>query len=240
MGFKSGATITALMSAAALFALSANELAAAELAPYQARYIVERGGSDYGEASRELSRDAEGVYQLYTETEISWLFISDRRRLWSEFSLADARVSSHSFRYKRSGTGKDRSFAVEIDHDNAQLLDPQTHEPMNVSYEVGAIDEASLLEQLRYDVSQNDATELSYRVLDEKGRIETQKFAIQGQEQLALPYAEIEAIKVARVRENSSRETYFWFAPSLNYVMVQMHQRKDGDEVATLRLQQMN
>ena len=55
-------------------------------------------------------------------------------------------------------------------------------------------------------------------------------------EQLDLPYGTIEALKVEIERDSSSRVTYAWFAPDLNYQLVRLQQFKDGDEQGDLRL----
>ena len=41
------------------------------------------------------------------------------------------------------------------------------------------------------------------------------------------------AVKVKIIRENAKRETYAWFAPSLNYQLVRLQQFKEGEEIDT-------
>ncbi|MCA1768321.1 MAG: DUF3108 domain-containing protein, partial [Idiomarina sp.] len=60
------------------------------------------------------------------------------------------------------------------------------------------------------------------------------------EQQLSLPYGEVEAIKVERIRDNNRRQTFFWFAPELNYVMVKMQQFKEGEEQATMSLKSLS
>ncbi|WP_051986257.1 DUF3108 domain-containing protein [Pseudidiomarina salinarum] len=208
----------------------------AELKIYETHYMVHRGGSHYGEAVRALKIDEDGRYQLYTETEISLLFLSDRRRYWSTFTFDDGQVEPVFFEYRRSGTGKDKRFAATFDSDKQQVVNAANGEPVAIEWGDDLIDEASMLEQLRYDLQASDATEFNYRVIEGDAEEDHLKYARLQQETLKLPYGEIDAIKVVRVRENSSRETDYWFAPQLGYVLVKMQQREDGDEVATLLL----
>ncbi|RZQ57142.1 DUF3108 domain-containing protein [Pseudidiomarina tainanensis] len=229
--------VQGLMAAIAL-TISAYAVAADGLTPYETRYEVIRGGSNYGEAVRTLTFN-DGRYNLYTETEISLLFLSDRRRFWSEFSLNDAQVMSHEFTYKRSGTGRNKDFSGYFDYDQKVIVDNDSKQAMVIDPNVYHMDEAASIEQLRLDIQGKDST-YRYAVLDEKGQADELVFKRVGEEMLTLPYGEINAIKVERVRENSRRETDYWFAPELDYVLVKMAQREDGDEVATLQLKTFN
>ncbi|PHR64045.1 DUF3108 domain-containing protein [Pseudidiomarina marina] len=225
------AAMIALTASTAVFALT-------ELTPYETRYEVTRGGSNYGEAVRTLKYE-NGRFNLYTETEISLLFLSDRRRFWSEFSLEDGQVTSYEFTYKRSGTGRNKGFSGSFDHDQHVIVNNESKQTTDIDASVYRMDEAASIEQLRLDV-QSQRDEYQYAVLDEKGQADDLVFRRVGEETLQLPYGEVKAIKVARIRENSRRETDYWFAPELDFVLVKMQQREDGDEVATLQLKAIN
>ncbi|WP_417689704.1 DUF3108 domain-containing protein [Pseudidiomarina sp.] len=210
------------------------------LSTYDARYEVRRGGSDYGEAMRRLERTAEGSYQLANETEISFLFLSDVRRYESTFDFTAEQIEPLTFSFKRSGTGRNKGIRVRFDADAQQVVDVEAEAPLPVSWHADLMDEASMLEQLRYDLAHSDETEFSYEIIDDKGANDEQRFRRLASETLKLPYGEVEAVKVERVRASKKRVTLYWFAPELNYVLVKMQQRKEGDEVATLLLEQLN
>ncbi|MGQ4275595.1 DUF3108 domain-containing protein [Pseudidiomarina sp. E22-M8] len=212
----------------------------AELDTYDARYEVQRGGSNYGEASRKLSQQHDGTYVLQNETEISFLFLSDVRRYDSKFEFIDGWIEPRQFHFKRSGTGSNKSLSVRFDEQNQQVIEITSQAPLPVSWHDALLDEANMLEQLRYDLQHSDADAFSYRIVDDKGEYDEQRFARGELEMLSLPYGEVEALKVQRVRKSSKRETDYWFAPELDYVLVKMQQRKEGDEVATLLLETLN
>jgi hypothetical protein len=194
---------------------------ASELTAYHAQYNVLRDNAEYGGAIRRLEQTSDGVFALYTETEIAWLFLTDRRRYWSTFAWLDNLAVTQEFRFKRSGTGKNKEFAARYSSDQAVL------------------DEAAMLEQLRFDLLDLSRSEFRYSMIDENGKLDQHVYQRGDSETLQLPYAEVLATKVLRVREHSARETYYWFAPALNNVMVKMQQREDGDEVATLVLRKL-
>lgn len=212
----------------------------ANLSSYDARYEVRRGGSEYGEATRKLVQDENGHYRLANETEISFLFLSDVRRYESSFRFADGHIEPAEFRFKRSGTGRNKSIHVRFDTAAQKVIDVAADVPLPVTWQQGLMDEASMLEQLRIDLAHSDQQEFSYHIIDDKGANDVQRFRRVGNEQLRLPYGEVEAVKVERVRKSKKRETLYWFAPELDYVLVKMLQKKEGDEVATLLLEQLN
>ncbi|RUO60628.1 DUF3108 domain-containing protein [Pseudidiomarina insulisalsae] len=210
-----------------------------ELSEYYTRYQVQRGGSDYGEATRQLQRNDDGSFLLQNETEISFLFLSDVRRYESVFSFAQQQIKPQSFSFKRSGTGSNKKFAVQFDPQAQQVIEAESGAPLPIQWQPHLLDEASMLEQLRFDLQHTDKREFDYQLVGDKGDYDEQKFRRLERETLSLPYGEVEAIKVERVRTSSTRETLYWFAPQLDYVMVKMQQRKEGDEVATLLLEQV-
>ncbi|MDN7123948.1 DUF3108 domain-containing protein [Pseudidiomarina terrestris] len=226
--------------AAPLAGLLMTPVFSAELAVYDARYEVERGGSNYGEATRKLSQRDDGTYVLQNETEISFLFLSDVRRYDSTFTFVDGWIEPLTFRFKRSGTGSNKSMNVRFDSQNEQVLEAESGTPLPVDWHANLLDEASMLEQLRYDLQQSSNTDFSYRIVDDKGEYDEQRFRRGELEVLSLPFGTVEALKVSRVRKSSTRETHYWFAPELGYVMVKMEQLKEGDEVATLVLETLN
>lgn len=228
------------MVAIAMLISTVAGVAVAEVTPYRAAYVVERGGSQYGEASRELIRADDGMFELATETEISWLFLSDRRRYWSTFFVEDGRIRPQTFAYKRTGTGKNRNFEGLFDREGKAVRAIETGATLAIDWREDLLDEASLIEQVSHDMLPlDDGKQQTYQTVDEKGQQDMQTFQRVGIETLRLPYGEVEAVKVSRIRENSTRETDFWFAPELNGVLVKMQQREEGDEVATLLLRSL-
>lgn len=226
--------------AATLIVATSSPVLANKLTTYDARYEVERGGSNYGEAFRKLRQQDDGSYVLENETEISFLFLSDVRRYDSSFRFVDEQVTPQQFRFKRSGTGRNKGISVSFDYQRKQVVERDSGTPLPITWHEAMMDEASMLEQLRFDLQHSDVQEFSYQIVDDKGENDQQTFRRGEAEVLNLPYGDITALKVERVRKSSSRETDYWFAPELDYVLVKMQQRKEGDEVATLLLETLD
>lgn len=209
--------------------------------PYEANYVITRGDSEYGEGYRYLEVSPDEEWQLRTKSEISWFILSDTREARSVFIVDDEnnRLEPREFIYMRTGTGSDKSFHGEFRADDKKVRNVDTGRMLDINWEGALFDEANVIEQLRIDVA-GGAEQFKYRVVNEKGEEDEYRFRVMAENQvLSLPYGEVEAIKVGRVRDHNRRQTFFWFAPELNYVMVKMQQFKEGDEQATMSLKSL-
>ncbi len=181
--------------------------------PYEANYVITRGDSEYGEGYRYLEVSPDDEWQLRTKSDISWFILSDTREARSVFIVDDEskRLEPREFIYMRTGTGSDKSFHGEFRADDKTVRNVDTGRMLDINWKDALFDEAD---------------EYRFRVMADS-------------ELLKLPYGKVEAIKVGRIRDNNRRQTFFWFAPELNYVMVKMQQFKEGDEQATMSLKSL-
>jgi hypothetical protein len=79
-------------------------------------------------------------------------------------------------------------------------------------------------------------TDFTYQVINYRGDHREYNLKVMGKDQLTVPYGTLEGIKVNIVRKNSSRETFAWFSPQLNYQLVRLQQFKDGKEQGDIQL----
>lgn len=202
--------------------------------PYEASYVLTRRGTERGDATRVLEKLENEQWRYFTATHASMLFLSDNRENETVFELHGGRVVPVSFDYSRTGTGSNRSLSVRFDRDNEQVLDANGN-PIELEWNADLLDPNAVLHQLQLDVAgQHD--QWTYTLVDEKGNKRDYEFERVEQETLRLPYGEVEAIRVDRVRESERRQTHFWFAPELNYTLVKMQQLKEGIEQAQIQL----
>ncbi len=228
--------ITSVVWAAAALTSVAVSAEPVELVPYKAEYSITRGGSDYGTGQRYLSQTDAGAWQLYGHTDISWFILSDERTTESVFRVGDAQTFIPvDFQYKREGTGSDRAFHARFDADTHQAVNVASGEAIDIAWQGALYDEGSVAEKLRLDVAA-ERDPLNYAVMDEEGNSKTYRFQRLGEERINTPYGKLDTIKVERVRDNKKRETYYWFAPEMDYLLVQLQQFKEGDEQATMSL----
>ncbi len=79
-------------------------------------------------------------------------------------------------------------------------------------------------------------TSLTYDFVNYRGELRQYGVDVIAKETLSLPYGKIDAVKVKLIRDSKKRETYAWFAPSLNYALVRLQQFKEGDEQGDIKL----
>lgn len=201
------------------------------LAPYQASYTLFRKGSELGKGQRRLEKNVDG-YHLSSNSNIKWLFLSDTRQEDSHFTINQDILTPLKYLYVRTGTGRDRDETIIFSPEkitstyknNKETVKPiqQTFDPL--VYQLA----------LRRDLIDNKKI-LSYHMM-RRGKETQYIFERLGTETVKTPIGRFEAIKLQRVRKNSSRETFIWIAPSLNYAVVKMTQFKDKSEQADLQL----
>ncbi|MBT4883243.1 MAG: DUF3108 domain-containing protein, partial [Glaciecola sp.] len=79
-------------------------------------------------------------------------------------------------------------------------------------------------------------TEFFYQFVNSRGQSREYKMHIVNQESQSLPIGVLDTIKVVINRGSSSRQTFAWFAPSLNYQLVRLQQFKDGEVQGDIKL----
>ncbi|MDF2177569.1 DUF3108 domain-containing protein [Aliiglaciecola sp. CAU 1673] len=205
---------------------------ALELSPYQAEYVAYRSGMTLGEAKQQLSHLGRCRYKLTYQSDASFLFLSDHRKEESLFSVNDDRIIPYKYSFQRTGTGKDKTLNLLFDNQSQKIL---VENDNSLPWQ-GEIDN-QLYQLLVRDGLASGETEFSFRIINDRGELREQSFRVLGKETLSLPYGKLDTLKLEKVRENSSRETYIWLAPSLDYLMVRLLQLKDGSEQGDIQLQ---
>lgn len=201
------------------------------LIPYQASYTLFRKGSELGKGQRKLTKTSTG-YHLSSSSNIKWMFLSDTRKENSAFTIENDIFAPITYHYERTGTGRDREENITFEKENIKSIyknNEENFKKIQLTYD-------PLIYQLalRKDLI-DDNKVLSYHMI--KRCKETQyTFRKLGTETIKTPMGRFEAIKLQRVRTNSTRNTLIWIAPSLNYTVVKMTQFKDGAEQADLQL----
>lgn len=210
------------------------EMADSLTKPYHAHYVLSRRGTERGEAQRVLEQKEDGQWRYFTSTRARLLVFSDRRENETFFRIEEGRVKPLIFDYSREGTGSNRALRVRFDYDNQEVVS-EGGDDVNVEWHDGLLDPNAVLHQLQIDVA-GDADSWTYPLVDESGDYRDYEFARHGTETLKLPFGEVEAIRVDRVRDHNRRQTLFWFAPELNYTLVKMQQIEDDREQLQIQL----
>lgn len=209
--------------------LNAEEL---NLQPYKASYTAYKWGDDVGEANIELSKLNENQYSLIYTSKVSKFFLSDKRSEHSIFLVHDNEVVPSQYFYTRTGTGPDKELKVSFSSKGKGAISVDGNQAFewNGEYD-NQIYRLDLAKQLA-----DGKTSLTYDFVNYRGELRQYGVEVIADETLALPFGSIEAVKVKLIRDSKKRETFAWFAPSLNYALVRLQQFKEGDEQGDIKL----
>ncbi len=207
------------------------DLSHSSIKPFKAEYSAHRFGKKLGYATLELMPAADGLFRLDYYSKVSVFFLSDKRSETSIFSIKNQNITPKTYIYKRTGTGSKKNIGIEFLADTQQIRINQS-DP--ISWQ-GQLDNQLYRLDAQLQLAQGK-TEFAYDIINSRGQLRHYKVKVVGKERLSLPYGELESIKLRLERENTSRETLAWFAPSLNYQLVKLQQFKDGDEQGEIRL----
>jgi hypothetical protein len=218
-----------------LFALACNvSLAenASELpSPFVAHYDAFRHDRNIGTAELSLNSISGELYELKYSSKVSRFFLSDKRYETTVFSFIDGSITPITYDFKRKGTGPNKSLNAKFDAKSQTII---LSDQDNLKWE-GEFDNQLFRIDISRQLAQN-RTQFEYKFLNYRGQKRDYKIEVVEKETLTLPYGIIEAIKVRVNRDSSKRQTYAWFAPSLDYVLVRLQQFKDDEEQGDIRL----
>lgn len=215
-----------LFTVTASFAVSAQTLL-----PFEAKYKAFRFGRDLGYAQLVLEDLGRDKFRLSYSSKVSFFFLSDERNEVSLFSYKDNQFLPYKYKYGRTGTGSDKKLDIEFDQTNKMI---RLAKDKLIPWQ-GELDNQLYRLDLQHRLSLGE-TQFSYKLINYRGQLRQYDLEVVAKEQLTLPYGLLEGIKVKIVRANSTRETYAWFAPELNYLLVRLQQLKDGDEEGDIQL----
>ncbi|OMH25879.1 DUF3108 domain-containing protein [Motiliproteus sp. MSK22-1] len=215
--------------------LSATTRGVDTLPPFHANYSAKLGLSIGGEASRQLSRLADG----------QWLFAQDATALFatvhetSRFESDDSQVIPKDYEYLRKVLGKKRHALLLFDWDKHLVTNNVQDRPWKLAIKPGTLDKLNYQLQLRLDLL-NGKTKLEYLVAD-GGLIKNYRFEAIGQEQIDTPLGKLNTIKVQRIRgPDDKRKTLLWFALDLDLLLVKLSQLDKKGKEFSLVIKELN
>jgi hypothetical protein len=212
--------------------LSAHALTATDLKPFRALYesTLDVGVPLTLEAVRELRQQADGQWILTSTADAVIANIEESSR----FTLNELKVVPQQYNYHRKAFGKSRDAILSFDWPNARVTNDIDNKPWHMNIPAGTLDKLAYQMQIRLDLPSGQK-KLSYAVAD-GGNLKQYDFEVLGSESINTPAGTFNAIKVQRDRgDDAKRETFIWFAPELDYMIVKLYQiESDGKEVQLL------
>lgn len=211
------------------FVLSISSVHAFE--PFEATYSFNIAGLLHGTASRTLTVKDDiwnysfkaNVASLATASEFSRFRINPAKK---DDTSTSPRIESldHSYNFKFLTNHKANSFKIDWD----KKIVNTTNQNGNNSYpaQVGMLDMLDLELQVREDIK-HKRLQPFYLLADDKG-ISKISFVNEGEEKVTTDAGSYDTVRIRLVQENQKRKTYFWLAPKMDYLPVQVRQ-DDGN-----------
>jgi hypothetical protein len=210
---------------------------ATPLVPFQAEYQVSRNGKELGHATLTLRQSDRDTWEFTNETRgtngmASMLGLDIVER--SAFRWRDGLPEGLQYRYEQRSAVKSRRRSVEFDWDAREARNSDGKRDWVAPLDRSAMDRnlVTLAIMTRLKAGSRD---LVFPVVD-KDRVAEQRYVPGARESLSLPAGTIEAVRVDRRREDSSRTTTLWLAPRRGWLPVQIEQVEKNGETITMRL----
>lgn len=193
-----------------------------DLTPMSATYgaSMDKGLAINGSATRTLKKQEDGTWLYRFDVDS---FIADITESVT-FRWEDGRVRPLEYRYALKGLMvSNRSRAMNFSWPANSISGSFEGNSFTMDMVDNALDPLGFQLQMRQDLKAGKR-EMTYSVADD-GDYDHDRFAVIGEETLATPMGEMTTLKVEKVRdEDSKRETLMWFAPELDYLLVQLVQ----------------
>lgn len=211
------------------------------LTPFSAHYAStwDVGLKIGGTAIRQLQQTDDGKWQFSLSAKALVAKLNEQSLL----TVEDNQLLPLRYQYQRKILNNKTDLSIDFDWQQGQAT---THSGNSWSMPITAPlqDKLSVQLQLQRDLTQatqiNTGDQLSYEVAA-GGQIEAFNYRVIGNEILDTPMGTMEAIKIERLRsETSNRLTYIWFAPKLDFHVVRILQQEPDGKQYLLDLQQLN
>lgn len=205
--------------------------------PFTATYNLRSKGMTIAEIRHQLAyRDSQLVFLTYSKpkglaTWISSIPVIENSLLeWRDGKLLP-------LEYSRKHTGKQdakiRDLLIKYNYDKLQAFASLGDETYSFNIENGLWDNASLILSIMHNL-QHGLKELNYRLVDEN-ELKDHHYRVDELESVDTAIGKLNAIKLVRL--HGSRETFMWFAPEMDYVLLKVQQFRKGKLKSEMTLQ---
>ncbi len=201
------------------------------VAPFTAHYTVSAKGMTIGEAVINLSDKGDGYYRMQADIRplpILSLIIAEQMNESVEGQFLNNQLQPLRYHQQRvNGEGLHKT-QLTFDWQNHQIAAQHNDKHVTLPLTERVIDPLSLHLLARWDLQQNRRPQ-HYTLVDET-RLRTYDIIAEGEETIKTPLGALPTLRFRQQRAGTHKATTFWFAPTLDYLMVQMIFQKKGQE----------
>jgi len=200
------------------------------LGPFVAEYDVRYGSMSVGSSRTELRRGPEAgrwhIESLSEASGLARLVASGTLSQRSTFELDGDGLRPLSYRFDDGTRRTGRDVTLDFDWRGARVRGTAEDEAVDLPAPAGLQDAASI--QALVMLRLRAGAEPGLVAMIEKDYVKQYRYTLLRRERLKTALGTFDTVVYRSARENSSRETIFWYAPSLGYAMIQAEQRRDG------------
>jgi hypothetical protein len=211
----------------------------AQLSPFEATYSSQwdLGISLSGKAQRSLIHNNDGSFRLTTHASALVASLTES----SLFNYHEGQITPQHYSYQRKILNKTRDVEVAFNWSKQQVINTAQGSAWTMAIEANTLDKQSVQLRLQLDIKANPKlTAYTYMVAD-GGHPKIYRFVTDGEDLIETPLGQFNAIRIKRDRgEDTERQTWIWFAPSLDYTIVRIVQQEADGKRYQLNLQQLN
>lgn len=198
---------------------------------FQASYIVSAKGLDMGIMKVSLRYDGETyTYQKTTQANgLAALLSGDTLTERSTGKKQAAQLIPEQYLHHHKNKRKERKdeFHFTTPTQVEGTLDGNAYQ---LSVPTGTLDMAALELHVMEALATNQA--LNYHLVS-KGKLRNYRLRKLGKETIEVPAGSYDCEKVEVLHDNHERQTTLWLAPKLDYAIVQIRHKEDGDVIET-------
>ncbi len=215
---------------AALLITTASWASSLPITPFEAYYKVFGKGIHIGDSELVLIDDGQGSYRMSSHVyPIGFAALVTKESIREQVNGHFRNGAPHPLLYQQQRKGKkSRDIRLNFDWKNSRLQAQSNKEQATLSLMPRIVDPLSLHLLVMSDLKQGRNAK-EYTLVKET-KLKTYEIKHEGKERLDTPLGHLDTWRVSRHRPGSSRTTILWFAPSLNYLPVQITQKKNGKE----------
>jgi hypothetical protein len=200
----------------------------AAVAPFTAEYEVRYGRIPGGTSRSELVRKGDGwvIETTVSATGIARVVAPGTLRQRSEFRLEGDLPRPAHYLFDDGTKRTDRDIRLEFDWAAGRVRGTAEDEPVDVALVPDLQDAATM--QVLATARLRAGREPGTISMIEKNQVKHYRFTLLRREKLATALGEFDTVVYSSTRDGSNRETLSWYAPGLDYGVVQAQQLVKG------------
>lgn len=208
--------------------------------PFEARYKVSAIGLPVGEAAIKLTDLRGGRYRVELEARTKfvakWLGRAELS-IQASGEVRNGIVRPQRYGQRATGMALDTT-QLRFDWDSGQLHAQSGSERATLPLSTGVLDPLSMMLAAMGDLQRGQRNR-EYSLASET-RIKSYRINVDGEESIPTALGKLATLRINERKPNGSRVNTFWFAPKLNYLLVQAVQRRKGFETVRLAIHRTN